>query len=87
VTWAGTLATSYYQPAISVAPSLTGDAAATMYTSMPPSMPQGVTTAIMQIVADSYENREASMQLGSNALVVTETAKRCLMGINWGSYV
>lgn len=87
ITWAGTLASSYYQPPITITPSLTGDVAATAYASMPPAMPQGVTTAIMQIVADSYENREASMESGRNQLVVTPTAERCLMGINWGSYV
>ena len=82
ITWAGTLI-SYYQPPITITPSLTGDAAATAYASMPPAMPHSVITAIKQIVADSYENREASMDV---KLTVTPTAERSLMPEFWGSY-
>jgi len=87
ITWAGTLAASYYQPPITITPSLTGDPAATAFATTPPAMPHSVVTAIKQIVADSYENREASMESGRNQLVVTPTAERCLMPENWGTYV
>ncbi len=84
ITWSGTLAAVYYQPPITITPSLTGDTAATAYASTPPAMPHSVITAIKQIVADSYENREASMDL---RLTVTPTAERTLCPENWGTYV
>ncbi len=83
ITWAGALAGIYYQPAITITPSLTGDAAATAFAVTPPAMPHSVITAIKQIVADSYENREASQEA---KLTITPTAERCLMPENWGSY-
>lgn len=84
ITWAGTQATSYYQGPITVTPSLTGDPAATIYVSQPPAMPWSVVTAIKQIVADSYENREASQDF---QLKVTPAAERALMSTQWGTYV
>ncbi len=84
IKWTGTLASSYYQPPITITPSLTGDTAATAYACMPPAMPHSVITAIKQIVADSYENREASMDI---RLTVTPTAERALMPETWGAYV
>ncbi len=85
ILWAGSLAQSYYQPLISITPSLTGDPAATMYASQPPAIPYSVKTAIQQIVADSYENREATMD--SQNIRVTPTAERMLMAERWGTYV
>jgi Phage gp6-like head-tail connector protein len=85
VTWSGSMAQGVtYQPSISASPSLTGDAAATMYTSTPPALPWSASTAIMQIVADSYENREAAME---QQLKITPVAERMLMPIEWGRYV
>jgi hypothetical protein len=84
VTWASSLATSYYQGPITITPSLTGDPAATMYANQPPAIPWSAATAIMQVVADSYENREAAME---NKLTITPVAERSLMSIQWGSYV
>jgi hypothetical protein len=85
IVWAGTLAQGqYYQPPISITPSLTGDPAATMYAAQPPAMPDGVAAAILRTVADSYENREAAME---GKLTVTPAAERSLMNVNWGSYV
>ena len=87
VTWASALSQGiYYQPPITITPSLTGDAAATMTVSQPPAVPHSVLTAIKQIVADSYENREASMD-ARPGLVVTSTAERTLMPEFWGTYV
>jgi hypothetical protein len=84
ITWAATLAASYYQPPITITPSLTGDPAATAYASQPPALPWSLATAIKQIVADSYENREATQ---SQPLHVTPAAERSLMPEYWGSYV
>ncbi len=85
VKWSGSLASSYYQPPITVTPALTGDPAATMFVSQPPPLPWSVATAIKQIVADSYENREATMD--SQNIRITPTSERMLMAENWGSYV
>jgi hypothetical protein len=84
ISWAGTLVTSWSPYAITVTPSLTGDSAATIYQSTPPALPWSIATAIKQIVSDSYENREASMDI---KLTVTPTAERMLMPTQWGSYV
>lgn len=85
VQWSSSLANGVsYQPPITVTPSLTGDPAATMYAAQPPAIPWTAMLAIMQVVADSYENREASMDI---RLTVTPTAERAIMSIQWGSYV
>ncbi len=84
VVWSGQQASSYYQPPMTIVPSLTGDPAATMYLNVPPAMPRSLRTAIMQIVSDSYENREASMDI---TLKITPVAERSLMPATWGSYV
>lgn len=83
VSWSGSLASIYYQPPITITPSLTGDVNATAFASMPPAMPHSILTAIKQIVADSYENREASMDI---RLTVTPTAERTLCAESWGNY-
>ena len=83
IVWSGALASSYYQPPITITPSLTGDIAATAFASQPPAIPHSVITGIKQIVADSYENREASMDI---RLTVTPTAERSLCAENWGNY-
>lgn len=84
VTWSGAQAAVYRQPPIFITPALTGDPCATMYTKAPPAMPRSLRVAIMQIVSDSYENREAAMDI---RLVVTPVAERSLMPTNWGTYV
>jgi hypothetical protein len=84
VTWAGPNTATYYQPPLSITPSLTGDPAATMYAAIPPAMPRSIRTAILQIVADSYENREASMDI---TLKITPVAERSLMPTQWGTYL
>ncbi len=83
VTWAGTQV-NYYQPPITITPSLIGDPAATMFVNQPPAIPHSVITGIKQVVADSYENREASMDV---RLTVTPAAERCFMPESWGTYV
>ena len=84
ITWAGTMATVFYQPPIAITPSLTGDPASTAYAVQPPAMPWSLANSIKRIVADSYENREASME---SKLVITPAAERGLMPEQWGSYV
>lgn len=86
IQWASSLATNYYQPPITITPSLTGDPAATMYLNQPPAIPRSLRTAIMQIVADSYENREATCE-ATPGLVVSPVAERSLCPQTWGAYV
>jgi hypothetical protein len=87
IQWSGPLAGgNSYQPQITATPSLTGDPASTIYTITPPAIPRSLRIAIMQIVADTYENREASMD-ATPGLVVTPTAERSLMPATWGTYV
>ncbi len=84
VQWASTFSQTYYHGPITITPSLTGDPAATMFASQPPALPWSAMKAIMQFVADSYENREAAQE---GKLTVTPAAERSLMSIQWGSYV
>jgi gp6-like head-tail connector protein len=84
VQWASSLASVYYQPPLTITPALTGDPAATMYVNQPPPLPWSIAVAIKQIVADSYENREASQ---SQTLTLTPASERALMPEFWGSYV
>jgi len=83
VVWAGTLIQWYNAP-ITIAPGLTGDAAATMTIATPPALPWSVATGIKQLVADSYENREAAME---GTLTITPTFERSLCPEQWGTYV
>ena len=85
IQWAATLANGqYFQPQITVQPSLTGDPASTMYMGYPPAIPHSIITAIKQIVADNYENREAHLDV---QLKINPAAERSLMPAQWGSYV
>jgi hypothetical protein len=84
-TWAGTLA-SGYQPLITATSNLSGIATSqpSVLTNIAPLMPSSTRTALKQIVADTYENREASMDI---TLKITPTSNRMLQPEMWGSYV
>lgn len=85
LTWTGTLgAPATYQPLITATSSFTGAGQPAVLTNMAPVMPSSTRTAIRQIVADNFENREATME---RAMIVTPTAERMLMPERWGSYV
>ena len=84
ITWAGTMAATNWQPPITITSSLTGDLAAGVQSNTPPALPWSVCTAIKQVVADSYENREAAME---GKLTITPAAERALMSEDWGTYV
>jgi hypothetical protein len=84
IVWAGALQTASYQPQITITPALTGDPAAAAIAGPPPALPRGLAIAIKQIVADSYENREANLDI---ELKVNPAAERALMPAMWGTYV
>ncbi len=84
LTWSGALMNSPYQPQVTIAPSLTGDPAATAYAIQPPALPWSLSTHIKQIVADSYANRESSQD---RTLFINPVAEKMLCPEQWGSYV
>ncbi len=83
VTWGGTQSTGY-QPLITATSTLTGTGTPSVLTCIAPLMPSSTQIGLMQILADSFENREATQ---SQELFVTATAQRMLMPERWGSYV
>jgi len=83
VTWAGTLATGY-QPPIVATSTFVGTATPAVLQCTAQLFPSSTQIACKQIVADSYENREASLDF---KLTVSPTSERMLMPERWGSYV
>ena len=81
--WAGSL-NNGYQPLVTANSNLTGLGQPAVLTNIAPLMPSSTRTAVKQIVADSYENREASMDI---QLKITPTSERKLMTERWGSYI
>jgi hypothetical protein len=83
VTWAGSLATGY-QPALVPTSTLVGTAQPAVLQCTALLFPSSTQIACKQIVADSYENREASLDF---VLRITPTSERMLMPERWGQYV
>jgi Phage gp6-like head-tail connector protein len=83
VTWAGTMATGY-QPLITATSTFIGTAQPAVLTTIAQLFPSVTQIALKQIVADSYENREASLDYN---LSVTPTSSRMLQVERWGDYV
>lgn len=83
VQWAGTMATGY-QPQITATSNISGLGQPAVLTNTPLLMPSSTRTAIKQIVADSYENRESSLDV---RLMNTPVSDRMLNQDSFGSYV
>ncbi len=87
VSWAGSLAIGY-QPQITAASSLVSgtypQSEPKVLTAIAQLLPSSTQIGLMQILADTYENREGSMM---GTLNITPIAERMLMPERWGSYV